>query len=151
MKSDRVCKGCGVHLPWRTMVDGCEKSLGTRKFCIACRPYKNDGREYRHQSDERKRQLRLAVMRLCAKRKVDLVRMAGGKCEGCGYDKCVKALSFHHIDPSTKKFPINVRSVSRGWDVVVDEMKKCKLLCLNCHAEEEDKLDRERIDVSMRV
>lgn len=153
MKSNRTCEGCGKHLPWRTMVDGCEKSLGTRKFCVSCRPYKNDGREYKHKSDRRKKQLSLAVMRLCAKRKEELVKMAGGKCEHCGYDKCVKALSFHHKDPSTKKFPINARSVCRGWDVVVDEMKKCQLLCLNCHAEEESRIDKERVecDVDVRV
>lgn len=24
----------------------------------------------------------------------------GGKCQCCGYDKCIQALEFHHIDPT---------------------------------------------------
>lgn len=24
----------------------------------------------------------------------------GGKCQICGYDKCVGALEFHHLDPT---------------------------------------------------
>lgn len=28
----------------------------------------------------------------------------GGKCQKCGYDKCIRALAFHHINPKEKKF-----------------------------------------------
>lgn len=48
-------------------------------------------------------------------------------CDNCGYVKCVAALDFHHRDPGTRKHkPINVRD---------PEIKKCDLLCKNCHAE----------------
>ena len=32
-----------------------------------------------------------------------LVEHRGGKCEICGYDKSIRALEFHHIDPQSKK------------------------------------------------
>ncbi len=31
-----------------------------------------------------------------------LVAEAGGRCQICGYDRCVAALEFHHLDPATK-------------------------------------------------
>ena len=32
------------------------------------------------------------------------VKLLGGKCCICGYDKCIDALVFHHRDPSIKEF-----------------------------------------------
>ena len=33
---------------------------------------------------------------------IELKKMAGGKCSVCGYDKCLYALDFHHLDPDKK-------------------------------------------------
>lgn len=38
--------------------------------------------------------------------KIDLVKYKGGKCVKCGYDKCIDALEFHHIDSEDKDFGI---------------------------------------------
>jgi hypothetical protein len=35
-----------------------------------------------------------------------LVEEAGGCCAACGYDACVAALQFHHLDPPTKSFAL---------------------------------------------
>lgn len=56
------------------------------------------------------------------------------KCGICGYDKCVAALEFHHIDPSQKEFTFGDIS-SRSWDHIVKEISKCACLCANCHRE----------------
>lgn len=68
------------------------------------------------------------------KRKRELVYIMGGKCVLCGYDKCIAALEFHHIDKSTKE-----RQLSSGnchsWEEDVEEVKKCALVCSNCHKE----------------
>ncbi len=62
--------------------------------------------------------------------------MKGGKCTKCGYSKNSSALCFHHIDPKTKSFPIDIRRCSNSsWDNLIKEADKCMLLCLNCHAE----------------
>lgn len=150
MTSNKVCKKCGNKIPCRVIIDGRERVSGRRKFCLICRPYGiTSGSKYGGLSDRRKHQIRSAVLRIAAKRKAELVKLAGGKCEKCGYHKCVKALSFHHKNPAEKKFPLNVRSICKGWDVVLDELKKCSLLCLNCHAEEEDRLDKLRIEMEI--
>lgn len=56
----------------------------------------------------------------------------GGKCIICGYDKCLSALAFHHINPWDKEFEIGSKM---SWEVIVQELKKCELVCSNCHAE----------------
>lgn len=59
----------------------------------------------------------------------------GGKCEVCDYDKCVQALEFHHLNPSTKDFNISSKWNSKSWDIVKAELDKCILVCANCHRE----------------
>ncbi len=61
------------------------------------------------------------------------VHYKGGKCSRCGYDKCVRALSFHHRDPGGKDFSIG--GVSWAWGRIRNELDKCDLLCTNCHSE----------------
>lgn len=67
--------------------------------------------------------------------KLKCISFMGGKCSVCSYDRCPEALDFHHIDPSTKSFEISGR-MSKRWSVIEDELKKCVLLCANCHREE---------------
>lgn len=68
--------------------------------------------------------------------KQKLVKMFGGQCSICGYKKCMAVLSFHHIDPTTKLFTVNVGHLSlTNWKSVVKEAQKCKLVCANCHYE----------------
>jgi 5-methylcytosine-specific restriction endonuclease McrA len=62
----------------------------------------------------------------------------GGKCQICGYDKCSRALSFHHLDPSKKDFTISARGLTRSWTKLQEEIDKCVLLCANCHMEVHD-------------
>jgi len=62
--------------------------------------------------------------------------MLGGRCAQCGYNKSIRALSFHHKNPEDKSFDIsNNGNMMQAWEIVVEEAKKCELLCLNCHAE----------------
>ena len=61
---------------------------------------------------------------------------SGAKCQFCGYDKCQNALHFHHIDPKTKKFAVS-DAISNGYpkEEIEAEIKKCVLVCANCHTE----------------
>ena len=62
----------------------------------------------------------------------------GGKCVRCGYNKCLKALEFHHLDSSQKDFTISNDHFKLSE--AVEESKKCILLCSNCHKELHDNL-----------
>lgn len=69
-------------------------------------------------------------------RRIRLIEMKGGRCEICAYQKNHAALCFHHVSPITKSFQIDLRRCSNSsWEKLVEEIDKCQLLCLNCHAE----------------
>ncbi len=67
-------------------------------------------------------------------RKATAVELFGGKCCNCGYDKNLAALDFHHVDPETKEHNWNELS-RKPWQEIIVELKKCILVCKNCHAE----------------
>lgn len=58
----------------------------------------------------------------------------GNKCQICGYDKCIQALEFHHINPEEKTLDFK-DNPNRSWEKTRNEIKKCILLCANCHRE----------------
>ncbi len=78
-----------------------------------------------------------AVVRRRRKIKEILIEEFGGCCQLCGYDRCPAALQFHHIDPSLKEFSVSRSGITRAFSEVLEEAKKCILLCANCHAEVE--------------
>ena len=70
------------------------------------------------------------------KRKYEAMILKGGKCEICGYNKNIAALEFHHIDPNTKKFQLDMRHFSNTTlETLKQELDKCILICANCHRE----------------
>ena len=70
------------------------------------------------------------------KRKYEAILVRGGKCEKCGYNKNIAALDFHHINPSEKSYQLDGRHLSNcSMKSIIEESKKCILLCANCHRE----------------
>jgi hypothetical protein len=62
------------------------------------------------------------------------------KCQKCGYNKCIVALDYHHLDPSKKDFNIattRVRNINTEYsrNLIEKEIEKCIVLCANCHRE----------------
>lgn len=78
-----------------------------------------------------------AVARRRRRVKEILVAEAGGCCRICGYSQSIHALGFHHRDPARKEFGIAMGGITRAIETVRAEVKKCILLCANCHAEVE--------------
>ena len=65
-----------------------------------------------------------------------IVNAMGGKCQCCGYDKCVASLDLHHLDPTEKEFGLGgIRANPKSWEKIVPELRKCILVCRNCHGE----------------
>jgi 5-methylcytosine-specific restriction endonuclease McrA len=65
--------------------------------------------------------------------KASCVKMKGGCCQACGFDKYDGALEFHHIDPSTKEDKIGRMTKSTHSPELLAELAKCVLVCSNCH------------------
>jgi len=94
-----------------------KKKVETRKY--------SDRREYIAKAT--------AMRRLRLKKK--MVDLRGGKCQICGYSRCLIALDFHHIDESTKEFGLSQRDLTKSWVKILVELNKCVLVCANCHRE----------------
>lgn len=63
-----------------------------------------------------------------------LIYVMGSKCQICGYDKCQSALEFHHINPQEKDFTFS-KNANIAFSKAIEEVKKCILVCANCHRE----------------
>ncbi len=84
---------------------------------------------------ERRSYLLKAVQRRREKVRLMAVTHKGGRCQVCGYERCIEALEFHHLDPTQKDFGISHKGYTRSWEKVKEEVDKCILLCANCHRE----------------
>jgi hypothetical protein len=71
--------------------------------------------------------------------KLKLVQYKGGECSNCGYNKSVRALEFHHLDPNKKDF--NISGSSRSFEMLKKEVDKCILVCSNCHKEIHEEIE----------
>jgi len=58
------------------------------------------------------------------------ITLLGGKCSKCGWLGHPSAFDFHHR--SDKHFAIG-SAANKSWSRVWKELKKCDLLCANCH------------------
>ena len=91
------------------------------------------------------------VTRRRDERRLDRVyAVVGDACWLCGYTRGAagrRVLDFHHVEPSQKQFTLDRRNAANlSWCRVAAELRKCVLLCANCHREVEAKLvEAERI------
>lgn len=98
---------------------------------MANKTRKKETRTYK----DRAHYLVLAVSKRRRKLKSLAVDLKGGKCQICGYNRYIGALSFHHLDEKTKLFDMSTRGLTRSWKKIRDEVDKCILVCENCHRE----------------
>lgn len=112
----KICSKCGRELPidqfnWRN------KAKGTRRAdCKECHS---------------------GYMKMKYQEKKDIIQKlkAEVKCAKCG-DCRGYVLDYHHINPEEKENNIS-RMTSNNYqlDKVYEEIKKCVVLCANCHRE----------------
>jgi len=92
---------------------GCEKKRGRGNSIRLCNVCLNKARRY-----------------LSKQKAID---MLGGKCKECGWTGNQAGFDFHHRDPSQKEFSLG-NIAHKSWSVIKEELKKCDLLCRNCHS-----------------
>lgn len=60
-------------------------------------------------------------------------------CVECG-EKDILVLTFHHLEPSKKRIELStMRSMGYSLGALQKEVKKCDVLCFNCHAKKHRK------------
>lgn len=102
------------------------------KSCKICGPT-----EFYRQNNGRWRCRRCiidAVKRWKKNTKLKVIEYFGGKCKICSYSRAPSVLELHHLDPTKKEFSITNGSL-KSWKRIETELKKCVLLCANCHRE----------------
>lgn len=107
----------------------CSKELTGRqtKFCSTICKNTNSNHKFNNYEAQQKRAM---------ERKIKFVLSLGGKCQQCGYDKNLSALTFHHRDPAQKTLKLDRRIMSNyTMERLTAEVSKCQLLCANCHLE----------------
>ena len=100
-----------------------------RSSCIACSREKD-----RVVRRRRQHKASLTVKIRKSRIKDRCVKYLGGACEDCGYAKCLRAMTFHHRDSSSKEKELS-QILDWSWNKIVQELDKCVLLCFNCHME----------------
>ena len=134
----KICKECGKEkmCDWLSSFT----QTGNPEYKSRCKECHNAYLRRRQKLDyvkiaRNKRRKRLLILR-----KQKAVDFLGGKCKECGYKKSLSALTFHHRNPKEKEFEIGFIK-DHSWKKVLRELKKCDLLCFNCHMELHEKLD----------
>lgn len=111
---------------------------------ISCvKRYSNLKREFLTKEEKRKRNYE-NVKSWVNRIKEKSVEYKGGKCEVCGYDKCMRSLDFHHLDPNEKEFAIGSGDC-KCWDKIKNELDKCILVCKNCHGEIHYEIEKNKV------
>lgn len=82
---------------------------------------------------DRREALIIAVAKRRRRVKTLAIESKGGKCQVCGYNKYQGALDLHHLHD--KRFGIGDKGYTRSWEKIKEELKKCILVCSNCHRE----------------
>ncbi len=76
-----------------------------------------------------------SVMRSQKRKKIKAIEAFGSKCCMCGYDKCIEALEFHHLNKNEKEEKPSKAILSWSFERAKTELDKCILVCANCHRE----------------
>lgn len=130
-----TCQKCQEQFPTIIVIDGKRRNLCNRKFCLTCSPFgKHNTVDITKPPIDYIRGSYKYVKNFRERKKQKAVEFLGGKCQLCGYDKHYKMLEFHHLDPNEKDFAISSKT-SWGFSRIEDELKKCAVLCPNCHRE----------------
>jgi hypothetical protein len=97
------------------------------KVCVLCLQKFKD---YQNKNRRRCGSCNTKIRRFRAK--AAAIEYLGGKCERCGWSGNQAAFQFHHKDSNTKEFTVG-NAANKSWDSIKKEIRKCILLCANCH------------------
>lgn len=109
------------------------------KICGSCKVEKPVGEFYYKKKEKRynswcKECVYTSQKNRWVARKKKVVEIMGGKCCKCGYDKNYACFDLHHLEPSEKDYDWKKLRLKK-WIDILEEIKKCILVCRNCHGE----------------
>ena len=144
-----ICLQCKQPFSIRAVIDGKERNLQHRKYCLQCSPFGLHNTRKIFSDGTRAEKICKGCGKPCGFRrnrcntcnvvryrqsvKKRLVEYKGGACTVCGYNRCMPNMIFHHLDPTKKEFSITGQT--KSFERLKAEVDKCILLCCRCHGE----------------
>lgn len=105
----------------------CNKKIKKGKYCIQCVETRQVHKKIYYKKDwlkERKRQWN---------KKLEIIKILGGKCRQCGIDD-IRVLDINHLIPENKtKYKKGGHTTPRRLKDWLKNIKDLELLCANCH------------------
>ncbi len=151
----KKCKNCENTIPSRIYLEGKLILTKNRLYCFDCSPFKQHNLKQIETTPEKPvmntckvcnknypggHSQHRSICNVCRtsnsrkNKKIKAVEYMGGKCIVCNYDKCIAALSFHHIEPHEKEFGFS-SNMTKPFEILRIELNKCIIVCSNCHSE----------------
>lgn len=128
----KTCGGCGSLKPVHGFAFHDRETGERQSFCRECQAerrrehYLRNRDDYIQWAQRQARQRRDEQLR----RLHDYLR--AHPCVDCG-ETDITVLEFDHIDATTKVMELSKMLGRRNWRVILDEIGKCDVRCVNCH------------------
>lgn len=151
----KTCIICQAAFKSTIVIGGIRRNLKNRTKCLNCAPFQSSKSK---PISEARRSAALKSKRYYYKqkemgidrikmlrntRKKTIINLLGGKCQICTYSKTPRNLVFHHLQ--NKEFNLSTRGFQYKYSKLLHEIKKCILVCHNCHGEIHDGLINQSI------
>jgi len=146
----KQCLKCKKEFKIYVTIDGKERNIHKRSYCLECSPFGKRNTKRLHlaprdrnstkQCTDCGRKFKWTKNNVCStcrtfkrrnEQRIRAIEYCGGKCKNCGHED-TDVLTFHHKNPKTKKFAL-CNHWHKAWSTILKEIKKCELLCANCH------------------
>lgn len=124
----KKCKKCGESKPYEMFAKNRRRKDGHQDHCRACikvrdaLQYKNNTKKFAAWSKSRRIRVRKLVFEY----------LLTHPCVECG-ERDIIVLEFDHRTQTTKKFDVMSATHGHSWKTVEAEIKKCDVVCANCH------------------
>ena len=166
----KKCGLCGNEFPNLVKIDGKQRNLSNRIYCLICSPFGQHNTKALHNLSVRDKKqcnkcgetkpnldfgkkgkglqsyckpcLYAYQIERWIKIKKKAIAYKGGKCIVCMYNCYYGALDFHHRDPEKKDADWSKLRL-RSWDKITKELDNCDLYCNRCHSELHHKIRTE--------
>jgi len=133
-ETHKICSRCELEKPIRSFDKQKLKGIYYYKpYCSACK-----SKRHRENNPEVRKSIKARGVRKYAQNrlqvKLDLMTHINQTvCKICGFID-VRALTFHHLDKNNKSFSISYGFTHcYSFERLLEEAKKCDVLCHNCH------------------
>lgn len=124
----KTCKKCGEDKPYEMFAKNRRRKDGYQDWCRACIKVR-DAEQYANNKD---RFASWSKNRRLSVRKQVFEYLLTHPCVECG-ERDIIVLEFDHRTQTTKRFDVMSATHGHSWKTVLEEIKKCDVVCANCH------------------